>query len=209
MRNGRYIVRNTKSRDKVSRKNQKKYHAVVMGASAGGLDVLSMILPALRAELPVPVMVVLHISPHSDSFLVTYLDQMSKVKVVEAADKAMMEPGKVYFAPPDYHLMAERDGSLSLSNEEKVNYSRPSIDVLFETALWVFGSGLIGVLLTGANWDGAKGMELIHKKGGYTIIQDPATASMPRMPEAAMEKFMPDAILRAEDIGQAINKLLL
>jgi len=199
------LITNTR----VSRKSHKKYRALVMGASAGGLDVLSMILPALKADLPLPVMVVLHISPHSDSFLVTYLDQMSGVKVVEAVDKVRMETGTVYFAPPDYHLLAERDGTLSLSNEEKVNYSRPSIDVLFETALWVYGGELIGVLLTGANWDGAGGMEKIHLGGGYTIVQDPSTASMPRMPESALEKFTPDAVLRAEEIGPALNKLLL
>jgi len=183
------------------------YDAIVIGASAGGLDALGVFLPMLEAGLPVPILIVQHISATSDSFIITYFDRMCKLKVKEAEEKEILEPGCVYFAPPDYHLLVEADKSISLSNEEKVNYSRPSIDVLFETASWAYGNRLIGIILTGANWDGAAGCELIKKGGGLIIVQDPKTASISRMPESVIERFKPDYVLPLQEIGPLINKI--
>jgi len=183
------------------------YDAIVIGTSAGGLDALSIILPMLDAELPVPVIIVQHISASSDSFLITYFSRLCKLTVKEVEEKEQLKPGFIYFAPPDYHVMVENDFSLSLSNEEKVNYSRPSIDVLFETASWAFGKRLIGLILTGANWDGAAGLKVVKKNGGLAIVQDPKTAAVARMPEAAIECFNPDHILPLEKIAPFVNSL--
>lgn len=183
------------------------YDAIVIGTSAGGLDALTIILPTLISELPVPVIIVQHISSSSDSFLITYFSKLCKLAVKEVEEKESLKPGCIYFAPPDYHVLVESDLTLSLSNEEKVNYSRPSIDVLFETASWAFGKRLIGLILTGANWDGAAGLKLIKKNGGLTLVQDPKTAMVARMPEAAIECFNPDHILPLEEIAPFINSL--
>lgn len=190
------------------REKDSKYQAVVIGTSAGGLDALAQVLPVLPANFPIPVLIVLHISPNSDSFLVEYLNNRCQVRVKEAEEKEFLQPGTVYFAPPDYHLLVEEDRSLSISNSEKVNYSRPSIDVLFETASWAFGKNLIAVLMTGANWDGAQGMKLIKESGGYTICEDPKTAAVARMPESAIELMHPDAILKLEKIGPHLVDLI-
>ena len=183
------------------------YQAIVIGTSAGGLDALGVLLPMLSALLPVPVLVVQHISASSDSFMVTYFDRLSQVRVKEAEEKEELEPGVVYFAPPDYHLMVEPDRTVGLSNDDKVNYSRPSVDVLFETASWAYGSGLIGIVLTGANWDGAAGCEQIRKSGGLVIVQDPSTAAVARMPESVIERLKPDHVLPLAGIGDLINGL--
>jgi len=185
----------------------RKYSAVVIGASAGGLEALSVIIPSLHKEFPLPVLVVQHISRDSGLTFTTYLDNISGVRVKEALDKESLQSGTVYFAPPDYHLMVESSSILTLSNEEPVNYSRPSIDVLFETASWVFGNRLIGVILTGASHDGAYGLACIAVRGGYCIIQDPATAFVPRMPGAALERVKPDSQLPVEKIGPLLNLL--
>lgn len=187
--------------------NTYPYDAIVLGASAGGLDALGVFLPMLNAALPVPVLIVQHISATSDSFIITYFNKMCALTVKEAEEKESLKPGHVYFAPPDYHLLVEADKTISLSNEDKVNYSRPSIDVLFETASWAFGKRLIGIILTGANWDGAAGCELIKKCGGLVIVQDPKTASIARMPESVIERFMPDYVLPLAEIGPLINKI--
>jgi two-component system, chemotaxis family, protein-glutamate methylesterase/glutaminase len=183
------------------------YDAIVIGTSAGGLDALGIILPMLDARLPVPIVIVQHISASSDSFIVTYFDKLCSLNVKEAEEKELLKPGCVYFAPPDYHVLIESDRTISLSNEEKVNYSRPSIDVLFETASWAFANRLIGIILTGANWDGAAGSEIIKKSGGLIIVQDPKTAAVARMPESVIERFKPDYILPLVEIGHLINRI--
>jgi two-component system chemotaxis response regulator CheB len=191
----------------MSDKSQIPYHAIVIGTSAGGLDALGIILPMLDARLPVPIIIVQHVSASSDSFIVTYFSRLCSLTVKEAEEKELLKPGFVYFAPPDYHVLIEDDRTISFSNEEKVNYSRPSIDVLFETASWAFGNQLIGIILTGANWDGAAGSELIKKSGGMIIVQDPKTAAVSRMPQSVIERFKPDYILPLEEIGPLINRI--
>lgn len=158
---------------------------VAIGASAGGVQALSQILPVLPADYPQAIAVVVHVPPRKDNALVTLFSEKCRMAVKEAEDKEPLAPGTIYFAPPDYHLLVEADGALALSTEEPVNHSRPAIDVLFETAADAFGPALTGVVLTGANHDGTMGAQAIAAKGGTVLIQDPETAEMAAMPEAA------------------------
>lgn len=160
--------------------------AIVIGASAGALEALSAILPALPEDFPLAVLIVVHLPPDKDSVLVSLLDSKCRLPVREAEDKECLEPGVVYCAPPDYHLLVETDRRLSLSSEEPVHYSRPSIDVLFMTAADAFRENLIGVVLTGANSDGAEGLRAIERAGGTVLAQRPDTAQAPQMPGAAL-----------------------
>ncbi len=161
--------------------------AVVIGASAGALDALSIILPLLPRGFQLPVLAVVHLPPNKESILASLLQAKCEVKVREAADKEPIRAGTVYFAPPDYHLLVESNKLLSLSADEPVNFSRPSIDVLFETAADAYGAGLIGIVLTGANNDGAAGLRAVHAAGGIALVQRPELAHSPAMPLAALE----------------------
>lgn len=182
--------------------------AVVIGVSAGGLEALKAIIPALRADFSLPVMIVQHLSADSTSFLPVFLNDMSALTVKEAEDKEVLAGKTVYIAPPDYHLLVEADQSLSLSQEPKVNFSRPAVDVLFETAAEAYGSGLVGIVLTGANNDGAKGLARIKALGGLTVVQSPETAAATAMPMAAIEVAKPDHVLPLRDIGPFLNTLI-
>jgi len=157
---------------------------VVIGASAGAIEALSQILPKLPASFPLPILVVVHVPADRSNFLAPLFEAKCSLAVREADDKEPAQPGTVYFAPPAYHLLVEADGSLALSNEEAVQHSRPSIDVLFESAADAFGSGALGILLTGANADGAQGLKAIADAGGIAIVQDPASAYADAMPAA-------------------------
>ena len=148
------------------------FKAVVVGVSSGGLEALKILIPGLRPDLAAPVIIVQHMSPLADSYLPVRLDEISALTVKEAEDKEPLRPGVVYVAPPDYHLLAEADGSLSLSVDPKVNFSRPSVDVLFESASDAFGPALVGVILTGANQDGARGLARIKRRGGHNQWRD-------------------------------------
>lgn len=185
----------------------RKIKAVVIGASAGGLFALKRLLPALPATFPCPVLVVQHMSPHSDNYMTRMLNDLSRLTIKEADEKEAIMPGTVYIAPPDYHLLVESDYSLSLSVEEKVNYSRPSIDVLFETAADVYGSCLMGIILTGANADGANGLLAVKKKEGLTIVQHPDDAESPAMPKAAIERAKPHKILTLDEIIALLSQV--
>jgi two-component system chemotaxis response regulator CheB len=160
--------------------------AVVIGASAGAFEALSVILPALPERFNLPVMVVVHVPPDRRSVLAELFQAKCKIPVREAQDKEPISAGTIYFAPPDYHLLTELDKSLALSSDEPVLYSRPSIDVLFESAADTYGPALIGVVLTGANEDGARGLQAVAKAGGVAIVQSPEEAFASAMPEAAM-----------------------
>lgn len=182
------------------------YEAVVIGTSAGAVEALSTLLPSLPADFPLPVMIVMHLPADKKSVMPELMREKCKVKVCEAEDKEPLEAGTVYFAPPDYHLLVERDRSLSLSVEDPVLFSRPSIDVLFESASDVYADKLIGIVLTGANTDGAKGLKTLTQAGGMAIVQNPAHAQAPHMPEAAL-KACPDAyILDLDQIGPFLQK---
>ena len=160
--------------------------AVVMGASAGAVDVLMTILPKLPADFAFPVVIVVHIPPDKDSILAGLLRHHCSVQVKEAEDKEALAAGTVYIAPPDYHVLIDPDFRLALSNDEPVLFSRPSIDVLFESAADAYGAGLIGVVLTGANHDGARGLRYICDRGGSAFVQDPESSDASAMPKAAI-----------------------
>lgn len=163
-----------------------QFSAVVIGGSAGAIDVLIGLLPALPATLKASVLVVLHIPRDRPSLLVEIFSKRCALQVLEAHDGAPLEPGTVTFAPPDYHLLIDEGPRMSLSIDKPVHYSRPSIDVLFESAADVFGPRLIGMLLSGANADGARGMAAIAHEGGLTLVQAPDTAVATAMPLAAL-----------------------
>ncbi len=188
--------------------NMMKYRAVVIGVSAGGMNVLGKILPALPADFPVPLIIVQHVSPHSDNYMIRYFDQQSQLTVKEADEKETIRPGHVYFAPPNYHLLIENDFTFSLSVEERVNFSRPSIDVLFETAADVWCPNMIGIILTGANNDGSKGLQKVKKCGGFTIVQDPGEAEAAAMPVAAIHLTGPDRILKSTEIAPLLIRMM-
>lgn len=183
------------------------YEAVVIGVSAGGLDALRTILPKLPEKFPVPVVVVQHRGAGSDAFFAEYLDQRCAVLVKEAGEKEEAAAGTVYLAPADYHLLLEDDRTFSLTLESRVRFSRPSIDVLFESAADVYGARLIGIVLTGANDDGSRGLAAIKKRGGLTVVQDPATAEVDTMPRAALKAVAVDFVLPLAAIGQFLANL--
>lgn len=162
------------------------FAAVVIGTSAGGVDALTTVLQLLPADFRLPVMIVIHLPANKQSIISELLDPQCKIPVREAEDKEPIAPGAIYFAPSDYHLLIEPDFRLSLSSEEPVKFSRPSIDVLFESAAESYRDGLIGVILTGANDDGSNGLKCVEKQGGVTIVQLPSTALSGEMPRAAL-----------------------
>jgi len=180
--------------------------AVVIGASAGGLDALTALLPRLPKDFP-PVVVVQHLFPGSGGYLVESLDHKCAMTVKEAEEKEALRPGCIYIAPSDYHLLIERDETLSLSIDEKVNHSRPSIDVLFESAAHAYRSDVTGVILTGANRDGADGMRTVKQCGGLTIAQSPNSAECPVMPQAAIDAAVPDHVAPLEDIAKLLVEI--
>lgn len=184
-----------------------KFKAVVMGSSAGGMDALTEVLSRLPAGFPLPILVVQHVSPISENYLVKHLDSICKLNVKEADEKEQIKCGTVYFAPPNYHLLVEEDGSLSLSVEQRVNYSRPSIDVLFDSAAIAFGAKLIGVILTGANNDGSNGLLKIKEAGGIAIVQTPSTAYVDSMPLAAIQKADPQFVVPLSQIAGKLIEL--
>jgi two-component system chemotaxis response regulator CheB len=181
--------------------------AVVFGASAGGIEALSMLLAALPAELPAAVMGVLHLPRDRPSLLVEIFAPMCALPVQEAQDKEHIKPGHVYFAPADYHLLVDTGPSLALSIDEPVNFSRPSIDVLFESAADIYRERLLGIVLTGASQDGAAGLAAIHRLGGRTVVQDPASALVPLMPESARRRSPVDFVLPLEQIADLLQAL--
>lgn len=170
------------------------HKAVIIGASAGCLDALSNILPSLPADYPYPIMVVVHLPSDKDSLIASLLDHKCDLIVQEADDKEPLLAGHVYIAPPNYHMLFEQEESISLSIEDEVMYSRPSIDVSFQSAADIFGQRLIGIILTGGNNDGAAGLATIVSEGGIAIVQDPKEAYVSSMPEFAL-KACPDAMI--------------
>ncbi len=181
--------------------------AVVIGASAGAVQALQTILPALCAGYRLPVLVVVHVPPDRANMLVPLLQARCEITVKEAEDKERIVPGTVYFAPSDYHLLVETDESLALSIDEPVNYSRPSLDVLFQSAADTYGPGLVGVVLTGANHDGAAGLRAIVDAGGLAVVEDPATAYAAAMPLAALEACPSARIMNRDAIASYLSTL--
>ncbi|MDB5806650.1 MAG: chemotaxis protein CheB [Betaproteobacteria bacterium] len=169
--------------------------AIVIGTSAGGIEALGVLLPALPATLKAAVLVVIHLPRDRPSLLIEIFTKRCALRVEEAEDKKPIEPGVIYFAPPDYHLLVDREEGrpvLALSSDELVQYSRPSIDVLFESAADVYGERLMGMVLTGANQDGAEGLAAVRAAGGIAAVQRPSDAQAAMMPGAALAR-VPDA----------------
>jgi two-component system chemotaxis response regulator CheB len=180
---------------------QRRYSAIVIGTSAGGLHALIALLEELPRDYRMPVIIVQHrIKDDRGELLEEVLQQKCSIIVTQANEKESILNGRVYFAPPDYHLLVDSDLTFSLTADEKVNYARPSIDVLFETAAEVYKDKLAGIILTGANSDGRRGIEIIKSYRGLTIAQDPQEADYPEMPKSAIASGAVDKILSLKDI---------
>lgn len=174
--------------------NVQPYEVVVIGASAGGIEALIHIFKALPADFPVPVVAIIHRKRDVKGQLSEVLGRSSALQVQDVEPDTRMEKGNIYIAPPDLHLRLNEHKTLALCNGEKVCFSRPSIDVLFESAAASMSDKVLGVLLTGSNADGAKGLYAIHQQGGYCIVQCPKDAQFYAMPEAALNRFTPDHV---------------
>ena len=183
------------------------HDAIVIGTSAGGVEALSVLLPSLPVGLRAAVLIVLHLPRERPSLLVDIFTPKCRLPVREAEDKQPIEPGVVYFAPPDYHLLVDSGPRVALSADEPVNFSRPSIDVLFESAADVYGARLIGIILTGASHDGALGLEAVRRAGGVPIVQQPESAQVPTMAEAALKRGPVDRVLSLEEIAEWLRAL--
>ena len=182
--------------------------AIVIGGSAGALDALLSIVPALPEQVSCPIVIVLHLPPTQPNFVPKILSRICARAVHEAEDKVPLRDQTIYVAAPNYHLLIERNRSLSLSIDEPVYYSRPAIDVLFESAADAYGPAVAGLVLSGANQDGAEGLCQIRQAGGVAIVQAPATASFPMMPETAMRRVGPSAhVVRLVDLGAFLARL--
>lgn len=183
------------------------YEAIVIGGSVGGINALQTVLAPLPADFRLPILVVLHRLPVQEDLLTYALNESCYVTVKEANQNEYIKPGWVYMAPTDYHLLVERDKTLSLSIDPKVCYSRPAIDVLFETAAEAYLAGLIGIILTGANHDGTAGLKKIKQYGGLTIAQDPDTAESKVMPRSAIDENVIDKIFSLAEISSFLTQL--
>lgn len=181
--------------------------AVVIGASAGGVEAMLTVLGLLPASFSVPLVAILHLPEGRNSELSTVFERRLRRPVREAQDKASLDRGMIYVAGPSYHLSIEQDRSFSLSLEPRVHFSRPSIDVLFTSAADAYGDALAGVLMTGASQDGASGLAAVQQAGGLTVVQDPAEAKVATMPEAALQLLRPDHILTLQGIGELLADL--
>lgn len=186
--------------------------AIVIGTSAGGVDALATLLPALPARLAVPVLVALHLPRDRPSLLVEIFGPRCALPLCEAVDKQPLRAGTVSFAPPDYHLLVDRElqggaAHIVLSVDPPVHFSRPSIDVLFESAADVFGDALLAILLTGANQDGAAGLQAVRRAGGMALVEDPQTAEAPYMPSSALQAGPVDLVLPLPRIAALLHAL--
>ncbi len=183
-----------------------EFEIIVIGGSAGSLEPLLTILEGLKPSR-FAIVLILHRKASNDTTLAKVLSGRSAYPVQEAEEKERLQAGVVYIAPADYHLLFEKDGTISLDYSEKVNFSRPSIDVSFDSAADVYGRRLIGILLSGGNTDGAEGMKKIKREGGFCIVQDPGSATVALMPGHAINETEVDQILNASEIAGLLNRL--
>jgi two-component system, chemotaxis family, protein-glutamate methylesterase/glutaminase len=186
----------------------RKYEVVVIGGSAGSLEVVLNMVGAFQEHTNTTFIIVLHRKNDVQSILEELLSARTSIKVKEVEDKDPILPNNIYIAPPNYHLLIEDEKIFSLDCSEKVHFSRPSIDITFESVAQVYGTRAIGVLLSGANADGAEGLAKIKRGGGYTIVQDPSSSDVSYMPEQAIKLKAFDKILHAEEIAEFINRLI-
>lgn len=181
--------------------------ALIIGGSAGSLDVLLKVFPDIDKDITFPIVIVVHRKKGTDSLLTDLLAAKTLLKVKEAEEKEMLLAGTIYIAPSDYHLLIEKDFIFSLDTSEKINYSRPSIDVTFHSAAEVYKDKLVCLLLSGSNNDGVNGLIEVKKFGGEILTQDPASAQVDYMPKQAILKAKIDHILRVEEMANYINLL--
>lgn len=184
------------------------YEIVVIGTSWGGLQAMRRVLGTLPAGFDVPVVLVQHRHRDSDALLAMLLQEQTPLTVQEAEDKTELQPGHVYVAPADYHLLIEK-GHLTLSTEEPVHFSRPSIDVTMESAADAYGSAIVGVVMTGANDDGSRGLKRIADRGGHAVVQDPKTADSRVMPAAAIRAVPGADVVPLDELGSFLGKLVM
>lgn len=185
----------------------KKFEALVIGGSAGSLDVLLKVLPNINPKINFPIIIVVHRKQGTDSLLSDLLSHRTQLKVKEADEKEKILNGCIYIAPSDYHLLIEKDYTFSLDYSEKINYSRPSIDATFQTAADTYGDQLVCLLLSGSNADGVNGLIYAQKNGGITLVQHPDSAQVTYMPEQAISRTNVSAVLQIEEMADYINSL--
>jgi len=179
---------------------------IVIGGSAGAIEALLALVPALPDDVVTPIAIALHLGANQRNLVPELLRKVTRRTVVEAEDKQLIEPRFIYVAPPNYHLLVERTGTLALSVDDVVNFSRPSIDVLFESAADAYRTRCTGVLLSGANEDGARGLQRIADAGGRAYVQAPASACQPTMPDAGLRRLGPRArVFPIPELAQALG----
>jgi two-component system chemotaxis response regulator CheB len=183
------------------------YEAIVIGVSSGGMNAMKVIFSLLPKNFKTPVIIVQHIGKQSDNKWIELINNTSSIRIKEADEKERITQGLAYIAPPDYHLLIEKTKTFSLTVDERVNFARPSIDVLFESAAEAFKSKLIGVILTGSSTDGTKGLKRIKECGGLTIVQDPCTAESDYMPASAIAAIQVDYVLPLDGIIDLLIKI--
>lgn len=187
--------------------NRQETEILVIGGSAGSISVLLEVLPHLNDNLSFPIMVVVHRKAHPESILESLLGFRSRLPVVEAYDKMTLKRSYIYLAPADYHLLFEDKSLVSLDYSEKINYSRPSIDVTFQSAAQIFQEHTAALLLSGANTDGLEGLRSIVQQDGMILVQDPETAEVAYMPQQAILNLDVGAVLKPQEIATFINEL--
>lgn len=179
----------------------------LIGGSAGSINVLLQVLPEIDPDIPFPIVIILHRKPHPQSALEELLSSSSRIPVLEAEDKMELENAKIYLVPPDYHVLFENELIISLDASEKINYSRPSIDVTFESAARIFGNKVCALLLSGGNGDGVEGLRNIAQHQGKILVQDPSTAEVDYMPRKAVETLTESIVLPPDQMAKFINEL--
>lgn len=180
---------------------------LLIGGSAGSLQVILSVLSALGRGYPMPVVVILHRNNNFESSLEDLLSSRTQLPIKEIEEKEPIAPGRVYLCPADYHVLVEQDHSFSLDYSERVNFSRPSIDVTLRSAADVYGAGVIALILSGGNADGTEGMQYVKNQGGFTIIQDPATAEVPYMPQQVLHRVEVDLVVPTDELPGLIRGL--
>ena len=186
---------------------RRKFQAVVIGASAGGGEAIKFLLSGLSPDYRLPILIAQHLHPSDDGMFAQGLAHKTSIKVNVPCDKDRIKAGEIYVSPSNYHMLIEREGSIALSIEEKVNYSRPSIDVLFESAAYAWRDEVAAVLLTGSSNDGAQGLRVIRDSGGLTVAQDPSTAEYPVMPRAAINAGAAELVLELSEIAALLIEI--
>lgn len=186
-----------------------RFDAIVIGVSAGGFRVLNTIIGRINHQFSIPIVIVQHISATAENYIVKHLSDKTNLIVKEIEEKESLRPGTVYFAPPNYHVMVERNKTLSLTVGKRVSYARPSIDVLFDSAAEAYLERLLGIILTGANSDGSEGCRRIKQWGGTVWVQDPDEAEFDEMPQSVINNRVYDKIFTIDELIEHINGLIV